>query len=373
MRKAALVPIALALLITSCSASKPKAGPTPSASSPRATVSASPTKKPVHVVSARQALYVYQNSIWLYDVRTNKTRQVTTGGTVRMPKWLDATHFSFIQGDSSGTANTLRIVDLKTTTTTDVFSADNGINVYGWSPDGQALAYITTDSTGYPHLRYRSIADGATQSVATLARALGRGTTPSEETLIQYSKDGSFVLVVYTPADGSGPAVPPEQSQFQVRGSDGSLAFSDDTSRDPTMGVFSRDGHTVYFHDSGGVQAWTTTTALTRTVRKMQWFDPAVSPDGSLIAFDTGPQSTKVRIRVLNLRALTVLTVSKPGRAIPIFAGPRTVWAQEIVACSDACPRPGQLGTRVFTIDTRTLAERLLPIQSLQDVDVLYQ
>src|SRR5437899_3002822 len=137
----------------------------------------------------------------------------------RMSRWLDANHFSFIRGDSSGTAAVLRTVDLKTSMTTDVFSSPTGINVYGWSPDGQTVAYITTDSSGYPHLSYRSVPDGATQPVATLARALGRGVGSSDESLIQFSKDGSFVLVVYTPADGTGAAIPPEQSQFQVRSS----------------------------------------------------------------------------------------------------------------------------------------------------------
>jgi Tol biopolymer transport system component len=290
-----------------------------------------------------------------------------------MPRWLDAGHVSFLQGDSSSTANTLRIVDLKTGAATDVFTASTGINVYGWSPDGQTVAYITTDSNGYPHLWYRTIADGATQSVATLARALGRGANASDETLIQYSRDGSYVLVVYTPADGSGPAVPPEQSQFQVRGSDGALAFSDDISSEPTMGVFSRDGRTVYFRDSSGVRAWTASTALTRRLRKVAWFNPSPSPDGARVAFDTGPESVKARIKLLDLRALTLKTVSGPGRAYPIFAGPHTVWAQEIKACSTVCLGSTEVGTRVFSIDTATLAERVLPIQSLADVDVFYQ
>ena len=371
MRKPSLIALMLALFFVACSAHTP----TPSSSgtpSISVTPPVSASKKPTHVVGARFALYVFQNSIWLYDARTNKTRQVTRGGTVRMPRWLDANHFSFIQGDNSGAAATLRTVDVKTGTTTDVFTSPTGINVYGWSPDGQTVAYITTDSAGYPHLSYRSI-DGATQSVATLARALGRGANASDETLIQFSKDGAFVLVVYTPADGTGSAIPPEQSQFQVRASDGSLAFSDETSREPTMGLFARDGRTVYFRDSGGVRAWTTTTALTRTVRKVTWFDPSIAADGSQIAFDTGMESTKVRVRVLNLRALTLQTISGPGRAYPVFAGPRTVWAQEIVACPGTCLGPTQASTRVFSIDTRTLAERPLPIQSLQDVDVLYQ
>jgi Tol biopolymer transport system component len=373
MRKLSLVALVVALFVA-CSAKTPNPSSTGTpSSSVTPSASASPTKKPVHVVSARFALYVYQNSIWLYDVKTNKTQQVTHGGTVRMPKWLDANHFSFIQGDNSGTAAVLRTVDLKSGTTTDVFTSDTGINVYGWSPDGQTVAYITTDSAGYPHLSYRSVADGGTQSVATLARALGRGVNASDESLIQYSKDGSFVLVVYTPADGSGSAIPPEQSQFQVRTSDGALAFSDDTSREPTMGLFARDGRSVYFRDSGGVRAWNTTTSLTRTVRKVAWFDPSSAPDGTQMAFDTGSGSAKVRIRVLNLRALSVVTISGPGRAYPVFAGPRTVWAQEIVACPGTCLGSTQPGTRVFSIDTHTLAERALPIQSLLDVDVFYQ
>ena len=367
MRKAALLPIAFAVLLSSCTASTPKSAPSlPSSSRPTGTTSPTPTKKSTHVVSARLALYTYQDSIWLYDVKLNKTSQVTRGGTVRMPKWIDASHFSFIQSE-----NTLRIVDLKAGTTTDVFTAPDGIQAYGWSPDGQTVAYITTDASSYPHLRYRSVPDGATQSVATLAPAPGRGGVQSDDIRVQFSKDGSYVLLVYTPS-GGGAGVPPEQSQFQVRSSDGTLAFSVDDSRDPTMGLFSRDGRTVYFMDSGGVRAWTAGSGSTRTLRKMQWFNPWASPDGSQIAFDTGYYSTKVRVKVLGLRALTVSTVSKPGRALPVFAGPDALWVQEIVACS-GCDGPVKLGAHVFSINTKTLAEKQLPIQSLQDVDVFYQ
>lgn len=328
--------------------------------------SASPTKKPTHVVSARQALYVYQNAIWLYDVKTNKTRQVTQGGTVSMPRWLDANHFSFVQG-----GNTLKIADLKAASTADVFTAPGGIQAYGWSPDGQTVAYIETDSSAYPHLSYRSLSDGATQSVATLARAPGRGVGPSDEMKIQYSKDGRYVLVVYTPADGDlAASTPPDQSQFQVRGTDGSLSFSVDMSRDPTMGLFSRDGKSIYFMDRGGVRAWTAASGATATLRHMQWFDPWQSPDSTFVAFDTGSFSAKARVRILNLRALTLKTISKPGRALPIVAGPRQIWAEQVLPCPDACDGP-TFGA-VFVIDTQTLAEKRLPIQSLQDADVLY-
>ena len=183
MRRAALSALAATVLLAACSSKTPNPGASGSGT-PSATGSttATPTKKPAHVVSARQALYVYQNAIWLYDVKTNKTRQVTQGGTVSMPRWLDASHFSFVQG-----GNTLKIADLKAASTTDVFTAADGIQAYGWSPDGQTVAYIEMDSSAYPHLWYRSISDGATQSVATLARAPGRGVAPSDQLKIQYS------------------------------------------------------------------------------------------------------------------------------------------------------------------------------------------
>jgi Tol biopolymer transport system component len=365
MRKPIVVLCALVAL--SACRSRAPANPSGSATqSPLASTSASPTKKPAHVVSARSAVYAYQNAIWLYDVRTNTTRQVTQGGTVSMPKWIDAVHFSFVQG-----GNTLKIADLKAATTTDVFTAPGGIQAYGWSPDRQTVAYIETDQSAYPHLRFHSIPDGTTQSVATLARALGRGRTPADDIRVEFSKDGAYVLVVYTPADGETDTTPPEQSQFQIRGSDGSLAFSDVMSREPTMGLFSRDGKSVYFMDSGGVRAWTASSGSTKTLRKMQWFNPSSSPDGRFVAFDGGTYSTSVRIKVLDLRTLTVATVSKAGRGYPVFAGPNTVWAQSISPCS-GCDGPTKPDPRVFSIDTSSHAERALAIQSLIDVDVLY-
>lgn len=376
MRTIALV-LAIPLLVGACSSKTPSSGgsPTPSVS-PSGSPSASPssTKKGPHVPAARYAVYTDQGSIWLYDARANTVRKLTTGGVVRLPKFLDAGHISFIQGAADGTENTLRTLDLTSGNATDVFSEPTGINTYDWSPDRQTIAYITTDADAYPHVRFRSAADGSTQPITTLARALGRGATASDEARIEFSKDGSYVLIVYTAADGSpGQTIPPEQSQFQIRARDGSLAFAGDMKKEPTMGLFSPDGKIVEFHDSSGVRTWTASTGATRTLRKMSWFDPSASLDGRSIAFDSGWESPTVRIRIFDLRALTVQILSVAGRAFPVFAGPRTVWAQQVKKCSGACIVPAELVARVFAIDTQTKAEKQLAITSLLDVDVLYQ
>ena len=70
------------------------------------------------------------------------------------------------------------------------------------------------------------------------------------------------------------------------------------------------------------------------------------------------------------LRAEIAATVSKPGRARPVFAGPHSLWAQAVTPCPGACDGP--VFGAVFLIDTVTKAERALPMQSLQDVDVFY-
>ncbi|HEV2686299.1 MAG TPA: hypothetical protein VGW79_06645, partial [Actinomycetota bacterium] len=94
-------------------------------------------------------------------------------------------------------------------------------------------------------------------------------------------------------------------------------------------------------------------------------------PDGSQVAFDTGADTpSTVRISILDLRSLAVTTISKPGRYIPIFAGPHTVWAQEIKGCSGCGPVDAT--THVYSIDTKTHAEQLLAIPWILDADVFY-
>ena len=107
--------------------------------------------------------------------------------------------------------------------------------------------------------------------------------------------------------------------------------------------------------------------------RGLGWFDPSISRDGRNVAFDTGFESPAVRVKLFDVRARTVKTLSKPGRAFPVFAGPNTVWAQEIKPCKGECALPTTNGNHVFAIDTRTGQERLLALQSLSQIDVLYE
>jgi hypothetical protein len=169
-----------------------------------------------------------------------------------------------------------------------------------------------------------------------------------------------------------GQAVPKEQSQLQVRAIDGSLAFAADMAREPTMGMWTPDGKTLEYRDSGGIRSWTPSTGQSHAVRNgLRWFDPWSSRDGKLIAFDSGWESPSVVVRLLTVATAKYDTVSAAGRAFPVFAGPHTIWAQQVRACK-ICLTPAEPIPHVVAIDTRNGKESVLAIQGLLDVDVYY-
>lgn len=322
---------------------------------------------------ARMAVYAADNAIWLYDVKTDVVTQIAQGEGLSLAKLVSKTEVSFLQDMGAGT--TLRLFNIKTQEVRDLFTVATGINTYGWSPDGQTVAYITTDAQAYPHLNFRSlVGEGATQTVATLALALGRGTTVLDQIKLQYSLDGGHVLVVYTPADGQeGQAVGAEQSQLQIRGQDGSLAYAVDQDREPTMAAWAPDGTRAYYRTGKNVRAWVAASGRSETVRGAgAWFDPWVSPDGALIAYDTGATTTSVGVRVLNLSKRTVAKLTGSGFFHPVFAHPKTVWVQRVQRCEPDCLDPVIPGPEVFAVNVVTGAQRKLALVTLIDVDVLY-
>ena len=107
--------------------------------------------------------------------------------------------------------------------------------------------------------------------------------------------------------------------------------------------------------------------------RGLQWFDPSVSPDGRQIAFDSGLESPRVQVKLFDVRARTVRTISKPGRALPVYAGANTIWVQVVEQCKGDCPLPTTLRNIVYALDTRSGRERSLALQTLDQIDVLFE
>jgi len=317
-------------------------------------------------------VYATSNRLWLYDVAHDSISEVAHGSGIRAPQFVNDHVISFLQGSTNAV---LRTLDLKTNKVDDVFSEDSGIAVYGWSPDRMTIAYITTDAQAYPHLRYRLVgSEVPTRPVATLARAFGRGSIAADQVKIQFSPDGADVLVVYTPADGSSSEdTTPEQSQLQVRTLDGSLAFAADMADSPTMGTWSVDGSRVYFRTDQGARAWRADTGIVEGVRGgIRWFDPWPSPDGRLLGYDTGADSSAARVGVIELKTGARRVVSAAGRFHPVFANANVMWVQKLRACS-TCEGATAPTNEVYALDVRNGKEVRLALGSLVGIDVLYR
>jgi len=359
-----------ALLMVACSAKTPVVNESLPAGVPVVTSSPPALRAPVPV--AKKAVFTATNGLWLYDVKTDAISQFAQGEGLALAKFITETDVSFLQ--DAGGGSVLRAVDLKTRKVRDLFSVPGGIQTYGWSPDHQTVAYITTDTAAFPHLYFRQIVGtGAPRAVTTLARAFGRESDISDQLHIEWSADGNSVLVVYTPADGEpgSHAVTDDASQLQVRGADGSLQFSADQSGEPTMGVWS--GKSVYFRARTGVRHWVPgKTASVGARGGLAWFDPSASRDGRFIAFDTGASSMSVRVRRFDVKTKVTSDVTPQGFFSPVYVDANTIWAQRVQRCEPDCLTPIVAGPEVDAFDIKTGKGKKLALTTLVDADVFF-
>jgi hypothetical protein len=368
-----LTAVALSCALVACSAKTPSGDPSGTATA-TAPTSASPSAsaKPPRIPSARFAVYASRGRLFLYDVRADSLRDVAHGAGLRMPAFVNDHEVSFVQGTQPAV---LRIIDIKTGVVRDVFTQPTGIDVYGWTPDRLVVAYITTDSHSYPHLRYRYMdSDVPEQSVATLARAFGREGFSADQIKIEWSPSGNDVLVVYTPADGSpSEDISPEQSQLQIRSFNGDLALAADMEDGPTMGTWAADGSRVYFRTDRGARAWRADSGVLEGVRGgSRWFNPWPSRDGRWLAYDTGSDSTQVHVSVIDLAKGARRIVSRAGRFHPVFATQKIVWVQRVKPCTD-CLGATAITAEVYALDINSGVEKRLALRSLDGIDVYYR
>lgn len=334
-------------------------------------VTATPTKGPPKPPRATRAVFSTGTQIVLYEVGRDRARVVAEGDTVSQPQFQSRDIVTFVS--EGGGAGALYRLDLKTGETQELFSVDTGIDTYAVHPDGTEVAFVTRGSDDFPRLRIVTLVDGTpVQSVATLARAQGRGIAPDDQLKISYTPDGSRFVVVYTYADGQG-RVPDEQSQLQVRSASGSLEFAAKHRANPTMPTWSADGDELFFVQRGGVRRWSPTSGLDR-VGIDEWFNPWTSPDGRRIAFDTGQTEPGARVRVLDLNTGGVQTIGDAGLFNPVFARANLVWAQRLEACTqEDCLYPVHPSNEVVSININTGKTTTLGITKLIGVDVWYE
>ncbi|HVL33253.1 MAG TPA: hypothetical protein VM600_06690 [Actinomycetota bacterium] len=369
--KRALVPL-LAAVLAACSAKTPIAVPSsPETASPSPSVSPTATATPMP--RARRAVVAADGAISLYDVRADTVTELARGEGIRLPRFANRNEVSFVQDAGEGAV--LRLLNVSTRAVRDVLTVTTGIRAYDWSPDRGSVAYVTVDSDGYPQVEIRDLAgDQSTFTMATLARARGRGRTISDQERVEFSADGRFLLIVFTPADGDPKEdIGVEQSQLQVRALDGTLAFSEPNHREPTQGLWSFDATQVFYRSDRGTRLWRTSNVDSTPIKgRGAWFNPWASPDGRTVVYDSGATDENVEVRTVNVRNGARTTVSEAGYFHPVAADRRTVWVQRATVCEPDCLEPVVAAPEVLAIDLVNGKKRKLTLRSIVDIDVFY-
>jgi len=170
-------------------------------------------------------------------------------------RFYNATHVSYIvmaSGDL-GASGALYLADLRTRTTSLVRAwSDGGFEswIYAWSPNGQYLTYISSDSSG---AQWHMLSAAGDRKLLDLGTIPGRDVDPNgDDATVGFSADGQFVAVEQTFTQGKGAtgSAPPIQVN---RVSDGSVAYS---RTDGTMAAWAGAGARLYFRTGAGVESW---------------------------------------------------------------------------------------------------------------------
>jgi Tol biopolymer transport system component len=162
-----------------------------------------------------------------------------------------------------------------------------------WSPDGGSVAYIvyTPDSNNQLWLK---VGSAAPEALTPLIPLFGRDGSISDQTVVSFSPDGRYLLMVDTFVAGVAPPTA-DQAIVQVRSvPDGRLVFVPPSAlKDSggkggpfiTMAAWSHLTDRLYYRDLDGVQTWDAPSTVGDLAPAVQWLEPSISPNDRVVAY----------------------------------------------------------------------------------------
>ena len=350
--------IVLVLLTVSCGNNPSTAKTSPSASATSPTPSSSPLPfpspapggptplPPTAVVCTSQIPAGHQLALVilrpvqgiavrdLTDLAHPVTRCGFSGGAYF--RFIGATRVSYIVTSGSlGSAGALYMVDLTTSTTSLVRAWSSGGYaswVYAWSPDGQKLTYLSSDSGG---VKWHVLSAAGDKTLSSLGTVPARGVSlDNDDAMVGFSADGQYVAVeeTFTAQKNAASSTPPIQI---VRLSDNKMVY---TRPDGTMGTWAATGARFYFRTSVGVQVWEPTGKVQTVQAGLQWIRPWPSSDGSHITFSSLNAQGNHLVGIIDTNGGPVALASPEPRANPGFLTPTLIWYAGETLCTTTTP-----------------------------------
>jgi len=224
----------------------------------------------------------------------------------------------------------------------------------GWSADGSNVAYLT--DFGGVHHYWLKRGSAAPSEFGTRAQVLGRGGIPDDESLVSFSHDGQYILVVDTAVNRLQAFRTSDASMVYAAPAGGAGGFR-------TMAVWSHTADRFYFRNNSGVYQWDASSGIASFIPGLKWSMPSLTANDQLVAYALGTDTTPhVETRVLSSGAVTAFA---PWRDSPVFVAATTLLVHEEAACDTCMGRYNWTG-KTLVIHTDTRAESDLGILGWQ-------
>ncbi len=269
------------------------------------------------------------------DIQHPVTRCGFSGGAYF--RFISSTHVSYIVTSSGdlGASGALYLVDVGSSTTSLVRSWTEGGYaswVYGWSPDGQKLTYLSSDAAG---VKWHLLSAAGDKILASLGTVPGRGVNlDNDDAMVGFSADGQYVAVeeTFTAQKGATTGPPPIQI---VRLSDLKQVYM---RSDGTMGAWAATGARFYFRTSAGVMVWDPTGKVQTVQASLQWIRPLASSDGSHITFSSLNAQGNHVVGIIDTTGGSIAQASSEPRVNPGFLTATLIWYAGEVLCTTTTP-----------------------------------
>jgi WD40-like Beta Propeller Repeat len=255
-------------------------------------------------------------------------------------RFVSLTRISYLA--NLGDTQALYLFDLSTGTTSLIHlwhTIGAGGSPYAWSPDGQKLTYLSSETTD---VRWHLLSAAGDKTLASFGIAAARDWSfDNDVVMVGFSADGQYVAVedTYTAQTGT-PTIQ------VVRVSDGKTVY---TVTDGTMATWRAIGARLYFRTTAGVQMWEATGKVVTVLAGTQWIDPWPSSDGNHIAFTSLNPLGNHLVSILDTNSDSVTQPSSEPRAKPAFLKANLVWYVGEVPCTSTTCRLGDPPPRTST------------------------
>jgi hypothetical protein len=266
--------------------------------------------------------FVVQDITDIQHPVTRCSKSTSFGFRVR---FVSLTRISYLM--TLGDTQALYLFDASTGTTSLVHSwntVGSGGSPYAWSPDGQKLTYLSSETTD---VRWHLLSAAGDKTLASFGNAAERDWSfDNDAVMVGFSADGQYVA-----AEDTLTALTGTPTIQVVRLSDGKTVYR---AMDGTMATWGAIGARLYYRTRAGVQMWDATGKVVTILAGTQWIDPWPSSDGKYIAFSSlNPQGNHL-VSIFDTNRGSVAQASSEPRAKPAFLKANLIWYVGEASCT---------------------------------------